>query len=320
MLIGAWMIGILAFAAVIVVVLRLSELEQMARLLRGLRPIWFLAALGLQAATYVCAAAVWHVPLARSGHPQSTRSLVPMALAMLFANQAVPTAGLSGSALVLQALRHRGVPESLAMGTLLVGLVTTYAAYMVAIAASVLLLAASHLVFTALLAIAGLFVVAAVAVPGAIIWYITSASRKVRDRVEHLPFIGRALRALAEAPTDLLRDPVVIRRTIVLQVVELLLDAATLYVMLVAIGVPEKPTAAFASFVVAYAASSVGLTPLGLGTFEAACIAMLRLFGVGLEAAFAATLLLRAFTLWLPMIPGFLAMRFVVMPTRASAG
>jgi uncharacterized protein (TIRG00374 family) len=210
------------------------------------------------------------------------------------------------------------VPENVAMGSLLVGLVTTYGAYMVAIAASVLLLAASHMVFSALLAVAGFFALAAIIVPGGIIWYMKSASPHLRKRVGRVPIVGKALRALADAPTELLRDPVVIRRTIVLQMIEIALDAATLYVILVAIGVPEHPSAAFASFVIAYAASSVGLTPLGLGTFEAACIGMLRLFGVGLEAAFAATLLLRAFTLWLPMIPGFIAVRVVVMRPETS--
>ena len=44
--------------------------------------------------------------------------------------------------------------------------------------------------------------------------------------------------------------------------------------------------------------------PLGLGSFEVTCVALLSMLGVTLEAAFTATLLLRGFTLWLPMIPG----------------
>jgi uncharacterized membrane protein YbhN (UPF0104 family) len=48
---------------------------------------------------------------------------------------------------------------------------------------------------------------------------------------------------------------------------------------------------------------------MGLGTFEATCVAMLRTLGVPLEAALMATLLLRGFTLWLPMLPGLLLAR-----------
>jgi hypothetical protein len=41
-----------------------------------------------------------------------------------------------------------------------------------------------------------------------------------------------------------------------------------------------------------------------LGTFEGAAVTMLHVLGVDVEAALAATLLLRGLTFWLPMIPG----------------
>jgi uncharacterized membrane protein YbhN (UPF0104 family) len=44
--------------------------------------------------------------------------------------------------------------------------------------------------------------------------------------------------------------------------------------------------------------------PGGVGTFEGTCVVVLRSHGVPLEAALAATLLLRGFTFWLPMAPG----------------
>lgn len=49
--------------------------------------------------------------------------------------------------------------------------------------------------------------------------------------------------------------------------------------------------------------------PLGLGSFEATSTATLRLLGIPLEAAFAATMLTRFFTLWLPLVPGMILMR-----------
>ena len=60
----------------------------------------------------------------------------------------------------------------------------------------------------------------------------------------------------------------------------------------------------FASFMIASVAASIGPTPLGLGTFESACVATLALVGVRLELALTATLLLRGLTFWLPMLPG----------------
>ena len=52
---------------------------------------------------------------------------------------------------------------------------------------------------------------------------------------------------------------------------------------------------------------TLGPIPLGLGAFGAACVGMLNLLGVAIEAALAAMLLLRGLTFWLPMLPGFVA-------------
>jgi len=48
---------------------------------------------------------------------------------------------------------------------------------------------------------------------------------------------------------------------------------------------------------------------MGLGTFEATGVAMLRLTGVPFEAAVTAILLLRGLTLWLPLLPGLILLR-----------
>lgn len=319
MVVGAWIIGLLALSAVVGIVLKFSELEQIAQMFRRIQPIWLLAAFLMQAATYVAAAHIWQIALARVGYRYRTRSLVPLALAMLFANQALPSAGMAGSAVVLRALGLRGVKENAAMAALLVGLLTQYAAFAVAISISLVVLTASHVLTAWLLWVVTFFAVGSVALPVGLLWYIKSAAApRVRQRLAKVPVIGRVLVALASAPTDVLRDPAVLRPTIALQFAEAVLDAATLYVLLVALGVHASPFAVFASFVIAFAAALVGPTPLGLGTFEGASIAMLRAFGVHLEAALAATMLLRAYTLWLPMLPGFWCMRIILRPVKTS--
>ena len=63
--------------------------------------------------------------------------------------------------------------------------------------------------------------------------------------------------------------------------------------------------------------ATLGPIPLGLGTFEAGATGMLSLMSVPLEAALAATLLLRVFTLWLPLLPGFMLIRAAL---RTKAG
>ena len=99
--------------------------------------------------------------------------------------------------------------------------------------------------------------------------------------------------------------PTLVGATALLQLAVFLLDAATLAVVLAAIGSDgTNLPGVFASFMIASVAATVGPTPLGLGTFETVCVATLALVGVRLEAALTATLLLRGLTFWLPMLPG----------------
>jgi hypothetical protein len=76
---------------------------------RARRKVWLIAAALLQSLTYFWAAGVWHVALKRRRGGLTITSLVPIALAMLLTNQAFPTAGLSGSIIVVRALRKRRI-------------------------------------------------------------------------------------------------------------------------------------------------------------------------------------------------------------------
>jgi uncharacterized protein (TIRG00374 family) len=94
-------------------------------------------------------------------------------------------------------------------------------------------------------------------------------------------------------------------------------DAATMQACIHALGVQAPLSAGYIAFMMASIAAILGPIPMGLGSFEAVCIAMLRLFGVPFEAALSATLLFRGFTLWLPLIPGGLLLRKELTPTKA---
>jgi uncharacterized protein (TIRG00374 family) len=103
---------------------------------------------------------------------------------------------------------------------------------------------------------------------------------------------------------DLLRDPVLLVETVILEFAVFALDALTLWLVFRALGDTRAIWVAFVSFIMASMAATLGPIPLGLGTFAAACSGMLSLLGVAIETALAATLLLRALTFWLPMVPG----------------
>lgn len=105
-------------------------------------------------------------------------------------------------------------------------------------------------------------------------------------------------------PSHLLHKPLLIVAATLLQGSVFALDAATLWVTLQVVGIHLVFWAVFPCFMIFSMVATVGPIPLGLGSFEIACVSMLGLMGVRIEAALTAMVLLRGFTLWLPMLPG----------------
>jgi len=291
-------------AAITLIVVHLGTLEEFARLVVALRPAWFSLALAAQAATYVGASAAWARTLRRAGYPRPLRLLVPLGVAKLFTDQVVPSGGVSGAILVTRALTRRGVPADAAMAVLLVGLVSYFAAYLTAALVSLAILWVHHRANAAVLAAVGVFIIVVVAIPWGVLRLKAWAPRLLAGWARRPPGAARLLHAIADAPTDLVRDPRLLAQTVPLEFAIFFLDALTLWLVLRGLGQDPPLWIAFVSFVMASVAATLGPIPLGLGTFEAASIGMLHLLGITIEAALAATLILRGLTFWLPMLPG----------------
>jgi glycosyltransferase 2 family protein len=301
---GFWFFGLLVLMAVIAAVLRVGELRRFVELAREIRPVWLVVGAVLQGLTYVCAALVWHAALARTGARRSLCSLVPLGIAKLFSDQALPSGGISGTVLVIRGLARRGVPPHLAMGALLVGLVSFYTAYGLAAIGGLVALQLQHAIGPAVVAVAACFVLFVVGIPVTVLSLRWLKKESWLHRFARWAGASALLEAFVEAPSDLLRDFALMMETTALQLAIFLLDGATLGVMLSALGQAISPIFVFGSFMVADVVAFIGPIPLGLGVFEGTAVAMLTLTGIPIEAALAATLLLRGFTFWLPMVPG----------------
>jgi uncharacterized membrane protein YbhN (UPF0104 family) len=250
------------------------------------------------------AASVWYAALGRVGAPRALRSLIPLGIAKLFTDQVLPSGGISGTLLVMRGLARRSVPAPLAMGALLVGLVSFYTAYGLAALVALVVLPFHHGFGLATITVVALFAVFVVGVPVSVLSVRWLPDGPWLRRLRRIPGAAPLLETVAAAPSAPLRDPILMAKTTALQLAVFLLDAATLYVMLRALNQTASPLSVFASFMVADVVATVGPVPLGLGVFEGVSVAMLKMTDVRLEAALAATLLLRGFTFWLPMVPG----------------
>jgi uncharacterized protein (TIRG00374 family) len=302
-------LGALLLAGVVVVVAHLGELEHFARLAESAEPGWLAAALAAQVATYAAVATAWHLALRGGGCRLSVRSLLPLGLAKLFSDQALPSAGISGTAFALGALQRRGVAPELAMAVMLTGLVSYYAAALVMDGVAVAVLWFARELHTWMAVIAVVFALLATAIPAAALLAKDWSEARMARWSRSLRGAAPMLRAFAAAPTTLLRNPALVLASALLHGSVFLLDAGTLWLMFQALGHPTGFLHCLAAFMMASMAGTIGLIPLGLGTFEATCVATLAVLGSPLEAALAATLLLRGFTMWLPMLPGLWLVR-----------
>jgi uncharacterized protein (TIRG00374 family) len=257
--------------------------------------------------TYLAEARVWQVIIARAGISKPLRSYISIVFAKLFMDQAVPTGGMSGTLLIVHALDRRGIARGSSMAAIVVDIMSYYAAYVAALAIALGIFWAYGTLTLIILLPAAIFAPLAAGIPVAL--GLVSRGRTLPQWIQRLPIIGSGLRALAEATPDIAHDAALIARCLSLHVAIFLLDAGTLWIMLFALGLSVHPAQVFASLMLSTLARTLAPVPGGLGIFEAASVATLKLIGVPIAAGLAATLLFRGFSYWLPMVPGIILVR-----------
>lgn len=302
--VSALFLGVVLFAAVIVAVTWWSEPRRFLVLLERANPWWLVPVVLLQALTYFVAGASWRVALDRGGVTLPHRDLSRTALAKLAFDQLIPTGGASGTAFLVYALRRRGVPGALAFAVLFVEWAGYTSGYILAVACAVGLLGWRGDVHPAVIS---LVVVFALFMAGRVLGLLIARHlphRRWPRWLTRFPVVALVLSEAAAAPRDVSTSAPVMVKSTLWHFLIYLLDAGTLFVCLIALGSAADPADVFVAFMVASLVATVGVLPGGLGAFEAASVAMLASRGTPVEDALAATVLLRGFTYWLPMIPG----------------
>ena len=300
---------LLGLAGAALLVFHFGDLEQFLRLLRRAEPVWLLAAVALQIATYAATALGWKLVLQRTGMTVSIPRLMPIAMSKLFADQAIPGAGIGGHVLLINRLSKLGAARSAAAATLLLSLLGYYLAY-AALAVVMLIVLWLHKDATPLLVgLVTAFLFVALVIPSLALWLRSRGSEPLPARIERFPPLANILGIIGSAPAHLIRDRPLLVRVTVCNALVFLFDAMTLTVVMIALGLPFEPGAAFLALMAGSITATLSLIPMGLGSFEAAATAMLLSLGIPLEGALPCVLILRGFTLWLPLIPSFFLLR-----------
>jgi Mg2+-importing ATPase len=315
-----WLLGIAMLVAVVAAASHLADERAFVTLLEQLDPAWLIAALGLQAATYLAQAATWSTALHRAGVRIPFGYACGLSLQKLFIDQTLPSMGLSGTAAVVQALERRGAPRPAIMAAVAVDAGCYFAAYVLSLGTALVILVAGGHASVLVVTAAALFAVFGGLLATGLLAVSGRAPGRQTQRLLKMPGIGRAVRLLLEADPHVARDPALLLRATLLQLSIFALDAATVWVLIRALGVVASPGAVFASFMLASLLRTVGFMPGGLGTFEAASVSALVLAGIPVAVGLSATLLFRGLSFWLPMLPGLAVARAVLSQEQRGAG
>ena len=316
----SWFFGLVIIAALVGAVLHFGEIQNFGRLVVRAQPLWLGLAVLMQVSTYFSVATGWEAVLKAAGTPRPMSRLVRIAVSKLFADQAIPSAGMGGNILLIDQLRALRVRRGTAVAALLVSRIGFYAAY-ATFALLMLALLWVHDKATALMAgLVTTFLLVALSIPTLALWLRHRGSQPLPPRLERVGVVRNLLDSVAQAPTALLANRRLLLSVTACNALVFLADAGSLFACLRALGQPVSPETAYIALIMASIVVTLGPIPLGLGSFEATSVATLHLLGTPVEAAFAGTMLLRLLTLWLPLIPGMVMMRSSLKRHQTRSG
>ena len=310
----SWFLGAALLAAVVAAALHFSEERAFVRLAERAEPLWLVVALLLQAGTYVAQGAIWRRVGAAAGYQLTRKTAFGLGLAKLFADQALPSAGVSSSILIAKALEQRQVPPAAVKASVLINIASYHLAYVMALTGALAIVAWRGHTNTLVVVTAVLFLLFSLGLSTAVLVLSGHRHERLAGTLGRGPGLRTMFDFLADADARLVRSPRMLGNALGLQAAIVLLDAATMWTLIRALGVTASASDVFASFMIASLFRTMGIIPGGLGTFEATSVLMLRMVGVDLAVALAATLLFRGLSFWLPMLPGYWFSRRAMAP------
>ncbi|AGC47546.1 hypothetical protein MYSTI_06273 [Myxococcus stipitatus DSM 14675] len=297
-----WLPGVLLLGAFTVfVVARFGEEKQFALMLKRARPEWLLCGAALQVLSYLVMAACWRLVLGMANVKPPWFRTAGLSVMKLSFDQLVPTAGIGGSVVVMKGLQSEGAPPRIATAALLVDMVSFYIAHAVAVVFAIVTLWLHAALHAAILGLATAFAVLACVVPFAILWLTRHGGWQPPKWARRIPGLTSLLDSISQVPPELVRNRGLLAKATACQLGVFVADALTLSCMLLAVGHPVGFPSVFAAFMLATLVMTLSIIPGGVGTFEATAVGTLSSLGVPVSVSLTAVLLLRGFTLWLPL-------------------
>jgi uncharacterized protein (TIRG00374 family) len=293
-------------------------------LLRGLNIGWLVTGIVLEAAAIVCYALLTRTLLLGQAPPLSR--LIRIVLATTAIAHVIPGGAAGGASLGYQQLTQSGVEGAdagIALATQAVGSAVVLNGLLWLSLIVSIPLAGLHPIYlaAAVVGLLGLFATAA------LFYTVTkgeqAAVRFVRAVGRHIPRVGEdrlehLLGQVRGSMTTLASDRSLLKWALTWAALNWLLDAASLWSFVAALGRFVDPFELFAAYGIANVLGAIPITPGGLGVIEASAASLLVSFGLTSNIATLAVIGWRLVNFWLPIPVGAAAYISLRVPRGAG--
>ncbi len=300
----SWFLGIVSIAGVIVIATHYSEVLVLFQLMRKARPRWLAAALIAQAGTYFTQAEIWRTVGRKTGKLLPMSLLYKLALSKLFIDQALPSAGVSGTVVVAKSLSRRGLSNGAVVAAVVINTTSFFSSYVAALAVALAIVIKSGRASSVIVSASLAFMILGAGLTAGMLALTGERLSRIPKRIQRFPFVQNALKDARNADSKLVRNISLQAVAVFYQLLTFLLDAATLWMLMHSLGGQPALSSVFASFMIANLFRTISFIPGGLGTFEAAVVYLLKTGGTAYSTGLTAALLFRGITFFLPMAPG----------------
>jgi len=326
-------IYLVVVGALVLIYGQFDELVKIKNILANIQYRWIALMLILEIFYFYSAARNYYHILKIKGETVPVSVLLPISVIVQFINQVLPSANVSGQTFFVYQLRKYDIPIKKSVGRAFLEIVIlniTIAVFFV-IAISIMWWQGLFHQYPPLYALVAWFLIFAIPIiviftktqslhsNSMILRKIRSTLKKIIEKMRNSKWLDINEEEADLTVTESIED---IRATLnvktirnnslqfitatLWQIMEFLLHATLFYVAAQALGVPISPVTTFVVFTATKFISMTAYIPSGIGLFEVLSTALLTAYGIELSASITITLLVRAFTFWLPMPAGWI--------------
>ena len=232
-----WFLALLLVAAIVFAAFHWGDVKRFAELVAHAEPLWLVAALATQLLTYVMLAFEWRVVLKACDCDAPFLKLLRLTLTKHFADQMVPTAGMSGNVVVVDRLMAIGATRKVAVAAVILTIISYYASYAIAAVGVLFLLWLMGEGSWPMIGLIGAFLAVAAGIPTLALWLQKKGRRAIPKWLRTVGPIRELFNMIGEAPEGLVRSGTLVAQLTLLNGIVFALDGWTMQLCLFSLGV-----------------------------------------------------------------------------------